>query len=132
MTGNRTIERLLRQQAALAKFGSFAFGEPDLQKVLSEAARICAESLNVPYSKICHYRPNEDDLLVVAGYGWEPGVKRKYPDVRIIAMSSGGRSGSEDLLNMAKKVGAHGALKKPFPPADLIDKIKEVQEGNGL
>ncbi len=74
MTGNRTIERLLRQQAALAKFGSFAFGESDLQKVLSEAARMCAESLNVPFSKICRYRPQEDDLLVVAGYGWEPNV----------------------------------------------------------
>lgn len=70
----RTIERLLRQQAALANFGSFAFNEPDLQKVLSEAARICAESLGVPYSKICRYRPDENDLLVVAGYGWEAGV----------------------------------------------------------
>lgn len=70
----RTIERLLRQQAALANFGSFAFGETDLQKILMEASRICAESLNVPYSKICRYRPAENDLLVIAGYGWEPGV----------------------------------------------------------
>ncbi len=74
MTASRTIERLLRQQAALAKFGSFAFNETDLQKVLTEAARICAESLNVPYSKICRYRPEQNDLLVVAGYGWEAGV----------------------------------------------------------
>lgn len=74
MTYSRTIERLLRQQAALANFGSFAFNEKDLQKVLTEAARICAESLNVPYSKICRYRPEQNDLLVVAGYGWEPDV----------------------------------------------------------
>jgi hypothetical protein len=40
MTETRTIEKLLRQQAALAKFGSFAFAEIDLQKVLTEAARI--------------------------------------------------------------------------------------------
>lgn len=70
MTADRTIERLLRQQAALAKFGSFAFGETDLQKVLTEAARICAESLGVPLAKICRYRPERDDLLVVAGFGW--------------------------------------------------------------
>ncbi len=70
----RTIERLLRQQAALANFGSFAFNEPDLQKILTEAARICAESLHAPFSKICRYRPEQDDLLVVAGFGWEPGV----------------------------------------------------------
>lgn len=74
MTSSRTIERLLRQQAALANFGSFAFNETDLQKVLTEAARICAESLNVPYSKICRYRPEQNDLLVVAGYGWEADV----------------------------------------------------------
>ena len=71
---DRTIDKLLRQQAALANFGSFAFGEPDLQKILSEAARICAESLNVPYSKICRYRPEQNDLLVVAGHGWESDV----------------------------------------------------------
>jgi len=70
----RTIEKLLRQQAALANFGTYAFNEPDLQKVLSEAARICAESLGVPCSKICRYRPTENDLLVVAGHGWEQGV----------------------------------------------------------
>lgn len=70
----RTIERLLRQQAALANFGSFAFEETDLQKILMEASRICAESLNVPYSKICRYREAQNDLLVVAGYGWEPDV----------------------------------------------------------
>ncbi len=74
MTSSRTIERLLRQQAALAHFGSFAFNETDLQKVLSEAARICAESLNVPYSKICRYRPEQNDLLVIAGYGWKADV----------------------------------------------------------
>jgi two-component sensor histidine kinase len=74
MNVDYAIERLLCQQAALAHFGSFAFGETDLQKILSEAARICAESLGVPFSKICRYRAKEDDLLVVAGFGWEEGV----------------------------------------------------------
>jgi two-component sensor histidine kinase len=74
MTETRTIEKLLRQQAALASFGSFAFGESDLQKVLSEAARICAQSLSVPYAKICRYRAPQNDLLVEAGYGWHDGV----------------------------------------------------------
>jgi two-component sensor histidine kinase len=74
MTETRTIEKLLRQQAALANFGSFAFGETDLQKILTEAARICAQSLNVPYAKICRYRADHDDLLVEAGCGWHDGV----------------------------------------------------------
>ena len=74
MSGNREVERLLRQQAALAKFGSFAFGEPSLEAILSEAARICAESLEVPFSKICRYRPEPNDLLIVAGFGWHADV----------------------------------------------------------
>ncbi len=48
MKAERTIQKLLRQQAALAAFGSFAFNEPDLQKILVEAARVCAVSLDVP------------------------------------------------------------------------------------
>ena len=74
MTELRTIEKLLRQQAALANFGSFAFGEADLQKILTEAARICAESLGLSFAKICRYRPEKDDLLVEAGCGWDAGV----------------------------------------------------------
>lgn len=74
MTETRTIEKLLRQQAALANFGSFAFGESDLQKILTEAAEICAQSLGVPFAKICRYRAEYDDLLVEAGCGWNAGV----------------------------------------------------------
>jgi CheY-like chemotaxis protein len=68
------VEHLLRQQAALATFGSFALGENDLNKVLTEAARICAESLSVPFCKVCRYRVERNDLLVEAGVGWKPGV----------------------------------------------------------
>jgi two-component sensor histidine kinase/CheY-like chemotaxis protein len=70
----RDVERLLRQQAALAKFGSFALGEGDLRKVLTEAARVCAEGLDVPFCKVCRYRSEENDLLVEAGVGWHDGV----------------------------------------------------------
>ena len=42
------VKRLLRQQAALATFGSFAFRETDLLKILNEAARICADESECP------------------------------------------------------------------------------------
>jgi two-component sensor histidine kinase len=74
VSNTQTIEKLLRQQAALANFGSFAFRESDLQKVLTEAAAICAHSLDVPFAKICRHRVAENDLLVEAGYGWHDGV----------------------------------------------------------
>jgi two-component sensor histidine kinase len=68
------LSRLLRQQAALADFGSYAFREPSLLNILTEAARICADSLEVPFCKVCRYRPAENDLLIEAGYGWKDGI----------------------------------------------------------
>jgi len=69
-----TVSKLLRQQAAIAHFGSFALRESDLLKILTEAAHVCAEGLGVPFSKVCRYRAAENDLLIEAGHGWQPGV----------------------------------------------------------
>ena len=44
------VQKLLRQQAAIARFGSFALRERDLMKILSEAVRVCAEGLGVGYN----------------------------------------------------------------------------------
>jgi signal transduction histidine kinase len=68
------VQKLLRQQAAIARFGSFSLRERDLMKILTEAVRVCAEGLNVPFSKVCQYRAVENDLLIVAGHGWQDGV----------------------------------------------------------
>jgi len=68
------VQKLLRQQAAIARFGSFALRERDLMKILTEAVRVCAEGLSVPFSKVCRYRVEENDLLIVAGHGWKEGV----------------------------------------------------------
>jgi hypothetical protein len=63
------IRKLLRQQAAIATFGTFALRERDLRAVLEEAARVCAQGLGVPFAKICRYRADENDLIIEAGYG---------------------------------------------------------------
>jgi signal transduction histidine kinase len=68
------VQKLLRQQAALARFGSFALREWDLMKILSEAVRVCAEGLSAPFGKVCKYRAEQNELLIVAGYGWQQGV----------------------------------------------------------
>jgi two-component sensor histidine kinase len=68
------LRKLLRQQSALSSFGSFALRQTNLLKVLTEAARACAEGLSVPFCKVCRYRAEENDLLIEAGYGWNEGV----------------------------------------------------------
>jgi two-component sensor histidine kinase len=65
---------LMRREKALSSFGTFAFYEDNLQKVLDEAARVCAECLEVPFAKICRYQSAQNDLVVVAGQGWNAGV----------------------------------------------------------
>jgi two-component sensor histidine kinase len=74
MTDAEKVRKLLRQQAAIASFGSFALRQGDLQTVLTEAARVCAEGLDVRFCKVCRYRADEQDLLIVAGFGWNDGV----------------------------------------------------------
>jgi signal transduction histidine kinase len=68
------VERLLRQQAAIARFGSFALRERDLDKILTEGIQVCADGLGVRFGKVCRYRPEQNDLLIVAGCGWQRGV----------------------------------------------------------
>ncbi len=71
---NRDVESLLRQQAALAGFGSFAFREANLSTVFEEAARVCAVSLNTTYCVIYRFGNETAGLVVEAGCGWEAGV----------------------------------------------------------
>jgi two-component sensor histidine kinase len=68
------VAKLLRREKALARFGTFAFRETELQPVLDEAARVCAECLDVPFCKICRFQREDNDLRVVAGHGWNDGV----------------------------------------------------------
>jgi hypothetical protein len=49
-------DELLRQRRALADFGTLALQEVDFDKLLAEAARLCAEGLKVPYCKVLEYR----------------------------------------------------------------------------
>ena len=41
-------------------------------------------------------------------------LSRKYPDIKYIVISGGGRIKPEDYLNMADKLGAVRTFKKPF------------------
>jgi two-component sensor histidine kinase len=69
-----TINRLYHREKALADFGTFAFRETELRRILNQAAQVCADCLGVPFSKICQFRPLQNDLLVVAGHGWKANV----------------------------------------------------------
>ena len=115
------VQKLLRQQAAIARFGSFALREWDLMKILTEATRVCAEGLNVPFSKVCRYRAEQNDLLIVAGHGWQEGVigyvvsRADASSPQGLAFTTGEPSICDDLQKSPFKdlppfYGAHGVV----------------------
>ena len=54
------------------------------------------------------------------------GLKREFPDMKIIAVSGGARNKPADYLNMASKLGAHRILTKPFERRELLTAVKEL------
>jgi len=74
VTDAAKMEKLLRQQTAIARIGSFALRELNLTNILTEAARVCADGLGVRFSRVCRYRAENNDLVVAAGYGWRDQV----------------------------------------------------------
>ncbi|PKN73229.1 MAG: response regulator [Candidatus Cloacimonetes bacterium HGW-Cloacimonetes-3] len=48
------------------------------------------------------------------------------PDLKIIAMSGGGKFGPDSYLPLAQKLGAKATLQKPFMREELISTIQEV------
>ena len=58
-----------------------------------------------------------------------PQLRTKNPDILIIAISSGGNLKENDLgLGVAKSLGAHQILEKPFDVKDLVAAVATVLE----
>ncbi len=50
-------------------------------------------------------------------------IRRDYPDLPIVAISGGGRSGNTDFLKVAKAFGAKETLQKPFRVNEVLDAV---------
>jgi DNA-binding response OmpR family regulator len=61
-------------------------------------------------------------------------VRRRWPEIFIVAISGGGRMGANDLLKLAEMVGADRTLTKPFTPTKLLAVLAErpAAEGRSL
>ncbi len=64
----------LGQQELVAGLGLYALGAPPVDRLLNETCRVAALGLGTEFAKVLRPRPAHDDLLVVAGVGWRPGV----------------------------------------------------------
>jgi CheY-like chemotaxis protein len=53
-------------------------------------------------------------------------LRRGHPELKIIAMSGGGRADARDILKMAKLFGATAVFRKPFSLADLRKAVAKL------
>ncbi len=70
------------QQAVVAKLGILALSGVQLDQLFHQVSVELINTLDVAYCKILKYEPAENNLLVVAGYGWDDGVvgSARVPD----------------------------------------------------
>ena len=94
------------------------------------ADQVEAESL---HANIAHHLREGADLIITDlimpnkdGIGMIIELQKEFPDVKIIAMSGGGRIGTTDYLHLAKIFGVQRTFTKPVAREQLLDAIKEL------
>ena len=68
------------------------------------------------------------DILMPEQEGIETiGILRKdFPQVKILAISGGGRKGTLEVLPAAQALGAHRTVAKPFERKELLDAVSAL------
>ena len=66
--------------------------------------------------------PEKDGMQVISE------ARRKYPRVKIVAMSGGGHIPRDQYLKIATGLGAHAILEKPFSNRELMETVTAVLE----
>jgi CheY-like chemotaxis protein len=81
--------------------------------------------------KLCHKtRPDLviTDIVMPEKEGIETitELKREFPDIKIIAISGGGRNAPDAYLQLAKNLGVDRTFSKPIDWPELIKTIREL------
>lgn len=68
------------------------------------------------------------DIVMPTKEGMETiiDIVKQHPDMKIIAISGQGMSAGISYLDMAKRLGAHASIAKPFTRQDLFETIDNV------
>jgi len=66
------------------------------------------------------FMPEMDGIATIMEF------RKRYPDVKIISISGGGRQVTGDYLSRAKLLGADRTFSKPFDREELITAIKDL------
>ena len=79
------------------------------------------------------YRKEPTDLIIIDIFmPWKDGLetirelRRDYLNVKIIAISGGGKRGDVSFLDHARDFGAQNSFTKPFERQEMLDAIEEL------
>jgi DNA-binding response OmpR family regulator len=61
-----------------------------------------------------------------AGHDVIVDATRRFPDLKVLAVSGGGTVEPQEYLDLALQLGAHDALSKPFRNAELVAKVRRL------
>ncbi len=102
-----------------------------LRQMLEHAGHEVSEAVNGAIGiEMCERRMPDliiTDIIMPEKEGIETIItlRRADPTLPIIAISGGGRLDATDFLTMAKKLGAHHTLTKPFRRDKLLEAVGE-------
>jgi DNA-binding NtrC family response regulator len=103
-----------------------------LRKVLERAGYEVEDAADGKIGTKIHRQEPVDlvvtDLIMPEKEGIETirEFRRDFPQLKIIAISGGGRIGANGYLSMAKTMGAHRIFSKPFDLKTFSETVKEL------
>ena len=106
-----------------------------LKEILEQHGHVVTEAGNGRQG-VASYQKGVTDLVITdvimpdkEGIETIMDLRKISPDVKIIAMSGGGRSSTADYLQIARSFGAKRVLYKPFDFSDLKVAVEETLAG---
>ncbi len=103
-----------------------------LRKILEDAGYEVSEAPDGKVALWIHKEKPADliitDLIMPEKEGIETilELKKDFPDVKMIAISGGGKGDLATYLDLARKSGADSALGKPFEKEELLKEVKDL------
>ncbi len=108
--------KLRKQVAALASFGEHAFRNSEIRELLQEATELVSEGVEVDLVKVLQPLPDGQNLLVLAGVNWNPGVVG-----HATIPAGGGSAAGHALRTNAPVISDVGTEKRFTTPRLLLD-----------
>lgn len=103
-----------------------------IKKMLEKAGHEVEIALNGKEGMVLFERNKPDllitDIIMPEKEGLETifELRRQYPDLKIIAISGGGRIGPDGYLPGAKLLGANAVFTKPLVPKEFVQAVADL------